>query len=97
MKFYRVIKDHPYWEVGAIISNDGEEGSDQKKNNYSAISELWNKEQHEMESPEEYREVVEKSPDYFERVYKVSVLKQVKYLPKDKARKLHDNLYKGDK
>lgn len=92
-KFYKVIKDHPYWEVGAVISN--EDGDDEKKNDYAAINDLWVKEVKDLGNPEEYKAVVENRPEWFERVYKVTVLKQAKYLTKEAAKKAHEELYKA--
>lgn len=92
MRYYRVIKDHPLWDVGAILSN--EDNSD----NYRPISDIFTKELdvkgQSFESWTEGRELVENQPEFFERVHKVNVLKQAKYVTKTEARKLHDKLYK---
>lgn len=92
-RFYKVVKDHPLWEVGAIISNADD------YDRYKPISDMW---QHTLDTGKELgdgwyegAEVVENRKEFFVRVYKVSVLKQVKYLSKDAARKAHDELHKS--
>lgn len=89
-KFYRVKKDTPTWKAGAIIKT-GLVTTD----NYSAISDLWdvveNKDDRFIwtEDPN----IVENSPEWFERVYDISILGKVKYLVKDAAIKAHEELH----
>ena len=61
-KYYRVIKDNPLWEVGAIVSNE------QDDSQYLPIEDVWDK----FEDQTEYLSApcVEQSPKFFERVYK---------------------------
>lgn len=89
-KYYRVIKDHPLWEVGALLSNTT------NPSYYQPLDDLHVKSLSGVEG-EKWHEgaaLVENQPEWFERVYKVSVLKQTKYLAKEAARKAHDELYK---
>lgn len=84
-KFYRVVKDTPVWLKGAIVRKGDD--SDQ----YSAVNDIWNSE----ETPEltkyldnrsitEMASVIENCPSWYERVYKVSSLKGMYYVVKDK-------------
>lgn len=87
-KFYKVIKDHPMWEVGTILSNERESG------HYSPISELYVKDiEGVSDSWCEGSKLIENQPEWFEKVYKVTVLKQAKYLTKELAKKAHEELY----
>lgn len=91
-KFYRVVKDHPMWEVGTILHNVDEHGAPSP--NYYPIDELFVKDIEGVDfSWREGGELVENQPEWFERVYKVSILKQAKYLSKEAARKVHEKLY----
>lgn len=71
-KYYRVKKDHPFWEVGAIISNE------EDKKTYHAVEDIWDKIKMDKDSEGkdkkyvEYTMVVENASDFFERVYKSS-------------------------
>ncbi len=78
-KFYKVLKDLPAWEAGAIIrlNSDG----------YTSVNELFNKEHTGGEYYETSR-IVENSPEWFERVYPVSLLTKVVYKAKAEAREL---------
>lgn len=87
-KFYRVIKETPAWEVGAVLELDG-------NNHYRAISDLWDTEA--LEDCNDYYEaqsVVEDATGWFERVYEVSILGKAKYLAKDAAKAAHNKLHK---
>jgi len=89
-KFYKVIKDHPMWEVGCIISNktDGDSyypvHGDMYLKDIKGVTERW----HEGD------DLVENQPEWFQRVYEVDVLGKVKYLAKDAARAAYEQLYK---
>lgn len=87
-KFYKIIKDHPVWEVGTILElRDGR---------YYPIDDLYVKDIKGVNSDWcEGSDLIENQPEWFERVYKVNVLKQAKYLAKDAARKVHEELYKA--
>lgn len=89
-RFYRVLKETPLWEEGAIISNDSDSGG------YRPVDELFVKEIDGVNLRwYEGAAAVEKQPEWFERVYKVSVLKKVQYLAKDAAKKVMKDQYKG--
>lgn len=81
-KFYRVIKETPAWGVDAIITNTGTNGG------YQAVNRIWDKECAEDIQYYEHKQVVEKSPDYFARVYKVKVDGKDTYKPKEEAQKI---------
>lgn len=88
-KHYRIIKDHPLWDVGAILEKQDEA--------YRAISDIWTKELPSAEDHSNWTEgasLVENQPEWFERVYEISVLDKAKYLTKDAAKKAHEMLYK---
>lgn len=92
VRYYKVIKDHPMWEVGAILHNIDSNGDSSE--NYYPINDLHIKEIKGLNgSWHEGGSLIENQTEWFERVYKISVLKQVKYLRKDKAREAHDKLY----
>lgn len=92
-KYYRVIKDHPMWEIGAILSNMA--GGD----SYKPITDLWQKTLDDgKELPNTWHEgamLVENQKEWFERVYDISVLGKTKYLTKDLARAAHEKLHKA--
>lgn len=90
-KHYRIVKDHPLWETGAIISNK------QDEKQYLPISDIWNRELVGYDSDSGFYEsasLVEHQPEWFQRVYEVSILGKARYLSKEAARKAHDELYK---
>lgn len=87
-KFYRVKQDTPQWEEGAILKRNDETG-------YSAISDLWDT--FTEKYPKDYYEteaIIENNPDWYERVYEVSVLGKAKFLAKDAAKEVHKKLHK---
>ena len=63
VKYFRVIKDNPLWEVGAIISNSRDSSQ------YYPINDVWMKVE---KVHDEYLSapIIETQPDFFERVYK---------------------------
>lgn len=88
-KFYKTLKDLPGWDAGAILEET-------ENGNFAPISDLWDTDA--VEDVEDYAEngdVVKNSPDWFERVYEVSVLGKAKYLAKEAAKKVHDELHKA--
>lgn len=88
-KYYKCLQETPLWEKGAIISN--KEGS-----GYRPISDLWVKDIEGItESWYEGAEAVENQPEWFQRVYNVSVLGKTKYLAKDAAKAAHEKLHKS--
>lgn len=87
-KMYRVKKDTPQWEEGAIVKKDND-------GDYSAISNLWDTPAtQKMDHYVETEKIIENSPGWYERVYEVSVLGKAKYLTKEAAKKAHNSLYK---
>ena len=86
MKYYKVIKENFLWEIGAILSNSVSDG-------YVPIDDIYKK--HEGG---EYitSKIVENSPEYFERVYKVDLATRVLYEVKDKAKELLNKQYKSE-
>jgi hypothetical protein len=87
-KFYRVIKDHPLLDVGAILSNEKESRA------YCPINDLFTKDVKDIDEDwYEMADLVENQPEWFERVYKATLATQTKYLAKDKAREIYDKLY----
>lgn len=86
-KYYRIIKDHPLWEVGAILSND-----DSDRDNYSPIEDIWCK----VPKTEEYADgsqLVENQPEFYERVYKDKLDKLVFYT-RDEMKKVYEKFKK---
>ena len=91
-KFYRLLKDIWCLKAGAILgTKDGSRG-------YFPISDVWNVEGNDAFTKSlesgwcEKEGLVENSPEWFERVYKVSSLKGMAYVVKSK---MHDILSKG--
>lgn len=86
IKYYRVIKEHPLWEVGAVITNEAYD------DDYAPIEDVWNK----IAGTENYTEdirVVEQSSDFFERVYK-NKLDKAAFYTKDEIKKIYNKLTK---
>ena len=90
-KYYQVIKDHPYWKVGAIISTEADKDEEEKDKMYIAIEDIWNK--FEDKNYEEYPNVVENSKTFFKRVYKSSLDKHL-FVTGEKLRKAYAALIK---
>lgn len=92
MKYYKVIKDHPLWIKDAIISNNKENNV-----NYFAIDEIFCKDIPNLQNVENWYEsknLVENSPDFFERVYQVNNFKNIFYETKEKALEIIKNKFK---
>jgi len=86
-KYYRLVKDTPRLLSGAILRSDGDA--------YKPISDVWDTHDDDPNSEAGYRGwVVEHSPEWYERVYEVSAFGKLKYLTKDAARKVSDQLFK---
>lgn len=79
-KFYRVVKDTPEWEVGAILKRVDDNRL------YLPVNDLFNK--YEETEIGEYHTIVESTPDFFERVYPVDLLSKTVYKLKAEAREL---------
>lgn len=91
-KYYRVKKETVAWNEGAVLEYDG-------SNQYKPISDLWDTDARDrgVKLGRSYAEcdyIVENSPEWFERVYDVTVLGKVKYLVKDAAQKAYSELHK---
>lgn len=82
-KFYKVLKDTPLWEAGAVIQFCPELGS---KGGYVAVEEIFNKEF----TGKEFlgRRIVENSPEWFQKVYKVNLLTKAVYRVREEAKEL---------
>lgn len=85
-KFYRVKKDTFMWLEGAILEYDEDEG-----NGYGAINDLWDA----VELDGEYitANIIEKNPDWFERVYEMSKAGKAVYVTKEKAREMASQFF----
>ena len=87
-KFYSVKKDTYLFTAGAILSN--KENSTQ----YKATDDIWHVEGNETlrkfldGAPAVAADVVENSPDWFERVYKVSSIRGMAYVVKSAMKDL---------
>lgn len=87
-KFYRVIKENPLWQVGAILEN--------KENGYFPLdgSDIW-----DMTDVNgcEYlsARIVEISPDYFQRVYPINLISKTVYKLKEDAKAYFEELHNG--
>lgn len=72
-KFYRVVKDHPAFEVGAILQR--EEGDD----SYSPVSDVFVKEIKDVDLSDfaEDATLVEGQAEWFEKVYPIGKLEKM--------------------
>lgn len=82
-KCYKVIKDHPLWEVGTIIvEKDGNyyvaDGFESHIKDIKGLSEKWH----------EGGTLVENQPEWFQRVYPVNLLTKTVYKARDEAKEL---------
>lgn len=80
-KFYKVVKDHPALEVGAILQ--------EVARGYRPISDLWTKDIKNL--PDDYVEVLRlvEGSDWFERVYEVTVNGDTRYMSKADAQAVY--------
>lgn len=88
IKYYRVIKEHPLWEEGAILANTA------NGNGYTSIEQLWNR----VDKTEQYfeGELVVEAPEnshWFERVYKDTVSGNI-FRTADQMKKLYNQAFK---
>lgn len=88
MKYYKVIKENFLWEVGAILQKNT------SGNGYEPIDDIFKI----FPDTNEYisSNIVEKSPEYFQRVYKVDLVTRVVYETKDRAKEIISKMYKND-
>jgi hypothetical protein len=93
-KYYRVVKDHPFWELGAIISNESNEDY------YLTTNDIFMKQDADGDDFESARgfssDIVEYS-DFFERVYPMGKLEKAMFGNKKQAQAAASALYKGGK
>lgn len=88
-KYYKVIKENFLWEVGGIVSCD-----EHKDEGYTPIDDIFKKhEGNEYITPH----IVEDSPEYFERVYKVDLISRAVYKTKEQAKAMIAKDYKAKK
>lgn len=86
-KYYKVIKDTPLWEEGAILHNKGKNS----EYGYDAIEDIWDK--HKKMGEYLSSDIVEDSPEFFERVYK-SDLDKITYHTAEELKKLYKKFKK---
>lgn len=90
--YYRVLKETPLWEEGAIIENNGEGGG------YRPIDSVFVKDVKGIDdSWYEGDDAVENQPDWFERVYPIGKLNKTAFGTKKQAQAAAAALYEGDK
>ncbi len=70
MKYYRVTKDNPLWEVGAVLGQGARSNP-----GYTGIEDIWDK--HENMSEYLSCNIIENSPEFFERVYADNIEKMI--------------------
>lgn len=86
-KFYKVIKENFMWDLGAVLENsaNGEKG-------YYPIDGIWLKREGSDEYISDY--IIEKSPDYFQKVYHVNLISKTVYKIKEEAKEMWAKQYK---
>jgi len=89
-KYYRVIKDNPIWEIGAILE---QKDFDEHKG-YEAIEDIWDKHKNHLEYLT--ATIVEGSPDFFERVYRSETDKMV-FKTTEEMKKLYSRFFPDKK
>lgn len=90
MKYYKVIKEHPVWQIGTILKKE------EKLSQYNAIDEIYLKDIPGVNNSwGEGAALVENCPEWFQRVYKVDTLTKVVYEVKEKALELLQKNFKG--
>ena len=84
MKYYKVIKANPLWEVGAILHSD-------RAGDYVGVQDIWDK----FENMSEYlsAQIIEGSPDFFQRVYE-SPSRKLMYITKAQLKKTYKKFKK---
>ena len=88
-KFYRVKKDTFLWDEGAILKFSTAHGDG---GGYQAFDEMWEKEA----TGSEYisAKIIEGSPEWFERVYKVPSMTDVVFEVREKAKEIFNSKFK---
>ncbi len=82
-KFYRVLKDNFLWDEEAIISDSAEFGC---SGGYVSIDDVFTKECVGTEYIS--RNIIEQSPDYFQRVYPINLLTRTVYKIREEAKEI---------
>lgn len=95
-KYYRVLKDHPYLEIGAIIGNAD------KADQYRVVDSVFLKEEVTDNIPDglyvyEAAPVVEHAPEFYERVYAIGKLEKMLFGNKKQAQAAAATIYKEGK
>jgi len=91
-KYYRVKRDSFLWDKGAILEYRKE--SDDYNEGYHCIDDIWDATEHNEGEYIATRDIIEKNPTWFERVYQVNVLKKTMYLLKGEAKKVISDTHK---
>lgn len=87
-QFYKVIKDHPMWDEGAILSN--EEDSDR----YYPIDEVFVKDIEGISSSwYEGGKLIENQSEWFQKVYPITGLKKKIFGTREQAKATAAALY----
>jgi hypothetical protein len=87
-KYYRVVKDHPIWEVGTILSNEKDE------RNYYPISDVFVKEIEGLDDNwYEDSKLIENQSEWFERVYEMSQGSKLVFVTKEKAKEMASKFF----
>lgn len=85
-KYYRAKKDSFLWEEGAILACED--------NRCKPVTDIWNVTEYNgneyVSSP-----IIENNPEWFERVYEVSLVGTVVYEAREKAKELLKKQYKA--
>lgn len=87
-KYYRVLKDTPAWKQGAIVELDD--------NEYKAINDLWDNVENLKETYYETVQIVENSPEFFERVYAMGKAQKMLFVTKEKAQEMASKYFTGE-
>lgn len=98
-RYYRVIKEHPTWEIGAILKQK-DQANENDIRNYTAISDVWDKELGKGVDVSGWWEggtLVENQTEWFERVYPIGEVSKMLFGNKKQAQAAAAALYKGDK
>lgn len=90
-RYYRVIKDHPAFEMGAVLSDEN------YSKKYQVTDSVFLKEVEGIESCGYYEggTIVENQPEWFERVYPISDLKKKLFGTRKQAQAAAAVLYEG--
>lgn len=85
-KYYRVLKDLPAVDEGAILEDVG--------NGYAPISDIWNNEGTDPNGTKFASYAIEHQPEWFERVYETSIFGKAAYATKEAAQALAKKMFR---